>query len=38
MDAVGAIMLGPRRQNIRLVERMDDEQHARLRNTLAAPV
>src|SRR5580704_3905342 len=29
MDAVVAIMLGPRRQNVLLVERVDHEQHAR---------
>jgi hypothetical protein len=29
MDAVVAIMLGPRRQKILLVERVDHEQHVR---------
>ena len=30
MDAVVAIMLRPRRQDVLLVERVDDEQHGRL--------
>ena len=29
MDAMRAVMLGPRRHNVLLIDRVDDEQHTR---------